>query len=135
MASFEDGPDPIFIAVGIDYSSLHSSFFESLSLAESGDQASGLERHMRRIDAKEREEQIAYLKQLVTRPWNWVASTFPPIPCSPAMSIAVHNPDPIPIIPTDLRPGNATSTSVLDIANTSRLVHRQRTPNTRHPNS
>ena len=80
------------------------------------------------MDAREREQQIAYSKRLVTGAWNWVAWTFPPMPSDPALSMASQPLDSSPITPKDLQPGNAgsVSTGVIEVPEISRLVHRQR---------
>ena len=69
MATYEDGPNPILTIVGYDLFlhilvNLSLKFFQIFS--ESADLASASERHERRLDAKEREMQIAYLKGLVS---------------------------------------------------------------------
>jgi hypothetical protein len=130
MMSGEDGPHPILTLVGKICSSCRSSVSEILSiLAERVDNTSAFQRHQRRIDARERATQIAYLKGLVTHAWNWVAAAFPSVPSSRVMSMGSQRRNSILEGPEDLQSGNADSdsTCVADTGNTSRLVHRHRT--------
>ena len=128
MGTYEDGSNRILTIVGMYlYSSLSEKSFESF--AEKDDETSASERHWRRMSAREHEQQVAYLKGLVTGAWNWVASAFPPMPSDPVVSIASQRLDSNLITPKDLRPGSAVlvSTGVTDIPKMSRLVHREQT--------
>jgi len=113
---------------------LHPSVSEITdSFAEKGDHDSANKRYTCRLDAREREQQIAYLKGLVTGGWNWVKSA---LPSMPVMSMASQHPDADPITPKNLQPENmdsvSTSVRVPGVPNTSRLVHRQRTAQVGH---
>ncbi len=131
MASRKDGPHPILTVVGKTRSSPHSLKSFRFFCAESRDNDSGSKRHQRRIDARDRDEQLAYLKGLVTHAWNWVAPVFPSVPFGQVTSMGSQRQrlDSISTIPEDLQPGNAgsVSTCVADRGNTSRLVHRHQT--------
>jgi hypothetical protein len=80
----------------------------------------------------EHEQRVAYLKGLVTGVWNWVAWAFPPMPSrsDAVVSMASQRLDTNPITSEDTQSGNAgsVSTGVHNKPKTSRLVHRQWTP-------
>jgi len=136
MASRKDGPHPILTLVGKICPSPHLSRSEMLSifLAEVDDNESAFKRRQRRMDARDRDEQLTYLKGLVTRAWNRVARVFPSVPSSSqvtSMESQRQALDSTSTIPEDhLRTGNVVSVSTCiaaDKENTSRLVHRHQT--------
>jgi hypothetical protein len=51
--------------------------------AELGDYKSASQRHYQRVLAKQREDQVEYLKGLAAHAWNWVASAFYSTPHNP----------------------------------------------------
>ncbi len=128
MATGVDGPHWILTVVG-KISSPHSFVSEILStFAESGDQASGFERHLRRVSAREREKEIAYLKGLVTHAWNWILPVSPSEHPSPGMSMESQLVDSIKPAQDFKQPKNAgpISTCIAGTGNSSGLVHRHR---------
>ena len=133
MASRKDGPHPILTVVGKICSSLHIPLsLKSLRFfcAENRDYNSGSERHQRRIDARDRDEQLAYLKGLVTNAlWNWVAPVLPSAPSSRVASMGsqrqrLDSISTIRSIPEDHGPGNVSSVStcVADRGNTKETL-------------
>ena len=128
MTTFEDGSYPILTIVGMVYPSTFICPFNSF--AEKGDHGTAYKRDSRRRDAREREQQVAYLKGLLTGGWNWVASALPSMPVT---SMASQHPD-ANAITKGVEPENidSVSTSVPGVPNTSGLVHRQRTAQVGH---
>jgi len=132
MTTFEDGSYPVLTAVGMIYSSTFICLWDHFdSFAEKGDYGTACERDFRRREAREFEQQVAYLKGLVTGGWNWVALA---LPSTPVMSMASQHPNANAVTPKGMQLENtgSVSTSVPGMSSTSRLVYRQRTAQVGH---
>ena len=64
---------PILTVIGMIYPSPHSRLFEERHDADAAEDRKNL-----RLDARRREEDIAYWKGLATYAWNWLALPFSP---------------------------------------------------------
>jgi hypothetical protein len=74
MACYESDSYPILTVIGMISSYPHT--YLSFPSAELGDYKSASERHYQRVLAKQREDQVTYLKGLAGHAWNWVTSAF-----------------------------------------------------------
>ncbi|KIM72538.1 hypothetical protein PILCRDRAFT_829686 [Piloderma croceum F 1598] len=66
-----------------------SDSYPILTVIELGDYKSASQCHYQRVLAKQREDQVAYLKGLAAHAWNWVASAFYSTPPDPTSSESI----------------------------------------------